>query len=155
MIMKKAAILFATTGLLLSGITSCKKEEQHRPPIQEALNIALKANESYTFTLPKNKRNDPYEIAQQAGHYSISAVGEDASGNRIYQYTPATDYTGTDEVVVANPKEEGEHHPSPGEHPKPGLFHHEHHGGCDGGEEDHYIVTIHFTIENTTAAAQR
>ncbi|MFL5765675.1 MAG: hypothetical protein ACJ77K_17145 [Bacteroidia bacterium] len=148
--MKKAAILFVAAALL-SGITSCKKEEQHKPPIQETLNIELKANEAYTFTLPRNKRNDSYEITSQAAHYSISTVGEDASGNRIYQYTPATDYTGTDAVVIANPKEEEDHHGNcagkPHLLPPP-------HDKCDG-PEDHYIVTINFTIDHTATTAAR
>lgn len=143
--MKKAARLLAFAGIAMIGIQSCKKEEKPKPPVLQSYDVQLKANEAYTFTLPKNKRNDPYEITSQSNHYTISAVGEDASGNRIYQYTPAKDYAGTDRVVIANPKEEHPDHGKCG--PKPPMIHPKHpHGDCDKDEEDHYIVTINFTI---------
>jgi hypothetical protein len=150
--MKKAAVLFAL-AIAVIGIPSCKKEEERKPPINETIDVQLKVNEAYTFTLPKNKRDDAYDITEQTTHYTISSVGKDAQGNRIYEYTPSLNYTGTDHVVVSNTEEDAEHH---GDHPgnchaKPGpCEHHEHHGNCDGGEEDHYIVTINFTIQNNS-----
>lgn len=151
--MKKMTLLLATASFAVIGMQSCKKEENnHKPPISETINVQLKANEAYTFTLPKNKRNDEYEITTQPSHSAISEVGVDASGNRIYQYTPSLNYVGTDEVVVANPKEDEDHNNGgkPEHHHLLPPPHHEHHGDCDGGEEDHYIVTINFLVANSS-----
>ena len=150
--MKKMTLLLATASFAVIGMQSCKKEENdHKSPISETINVQLKANEAYTFTLPKNKRDDEYEITTHPSHSIISEVGRDASGSRIYQYTPSLNYVGTDQVVVANPQEGEQDHDGNG--PKPKHHHllpppHGHHGGCDGGEEDHYIVTINFIVAN-------
>jgi hypothetical protein len=151
--MKKITLLLAAASLVVIGTQSCKKEENHKPPISQTLSIELKANESYSFTLPKNKRDDSYEITTQSNHYSISEVGEDASGNRIYKYTPSLNYVGTDQVVVANPKEDGQEHQGncngkPEHHLLPPP--HKHQEVADGGEEDHYIITINFIIDNSS-----
>ena len=152
--MKKMTLLFAAASVAMIGMQSCKKEQNHKPPINESFDIQLKANEVYTFSLPKNKRDDAYEITTQSAHFSISEVGKDVSGNRIYQYTPSLNYTGTDMVVVANVEENPANQPPTGGggKPKPHLFPPAHSGNCNGGEEDHYIITIHFTINssNTT-----
>lgn len=143
--------------LLLSGITvlstvACRKKEMPpKPAIQQTVNVQLKANEAYTFVLPKNKRNDEYEITSSAQHATISQLGVDASGNRIYQYTPVSNFTGIDQVIVANDEELRERH----EHPKPRFHLFPHHGDCDkdkGGEEDHYIITLNFTIADTQSS---
>jgi hypothetical protein len=154
--MKKMTLVLATASLIAIGTQSCKKEENHKPPITETYSVQLKANEAYTFSLPKNKRDDAYEITTQSTHYTISQVGKDASGNRIYQYTPALNYVGADQIVVANPKEDDQDHDNGG---KPEHHHllpppHHGHGDCDGGEEDHYIITINFTIENTSVTSK-
>jgi hypothetical protein len=149
--MKKMALVLAAASFAMVVMQSCKKkEEDHKAPIQQTVMAQLKANEAYTFTLPKNKRNDGYVILTAAAHSSVSEVGTDASGNRIYKYTPVLNYSGTDQVVVANPKEERPHAEGHRHH----LFPHpHHHGDCDGGEEDHYIVTINFTVDNSSAAS--
>ena len=140
---KKLILLLSVASLVMVGTQSCKKKEgPPKPAIKQTVNTQLKANEAYTFTLPRNTRNDEYEITANASHASISKIGVDASGNYIYQYTPALNYAGTDQVVLANDEELRE----PQNHPKPHP-----HGGCNnGGQEDHYIVTINFTIVNLT-----
>lgn len=143
--MKKAALLLAFASVVAIGTQSCKKEEEPKPPVAETYNVSLKMNEAYTFTLPKNKRDDAYDIITQSAHYSISSVGKDAAGNRIYQYTPAQDYLGADQVVLANAKE-GQRPPHEKCGPKPFIPHKHPHGNCEG-DEDHYIVTINFTVE--------
>jgi hypothetical protein len=149
--MKKMALVLAAASFSMVVMQSCKKkEEDHKPPIQQTVAAQLRANEAYTLTLPKNKRNDEYVVVTQPAHSSVSEVGVDVSGNRIYKYTPALDYTGSDQVVVANPREEGPHQGKPKHH----LFPHpHHHGDCDGGEEDHYIITINFTVDNSAAVS--
>ena len=140
---KKLILMLSISGLILVGTQSCRKKEgPPKPAIQETINVQLKVNEVYTFVLPENKRDDDYQISTNAAHAKISQLGKDASGNQIYQYTPVLDFAGTDQVIVSNDEELREHHDHQGPPP---------HGGCNkGGEEDHYIVTINFTIANPT-----
>jgi hypothetical protein len=148
--MKKTILVASLTVIAMLGITSCKKEKMEKDAIAQTYTIALKANEVYTFTLPTNTRNDAYQFTTNATHASVSQIGKDADGNSIYTYTPALDYVGTDEVVLSNDQERAEHgnHPSK---PKPALGVHPQ-GDCNGGgEEDHYIVTIHFVVDAATA----
>lgn len=132
-------------------MSSCKKETpEPKAAITQTVDVSLKANESYTLELPKNLRDDEYQITSQAAHYSISSVGVNAAGNRIYQYTPGTAYTGTDEVIVSNDWEREQHAHQP---PPSGSCSHP--SGCDKQEEDHYIITIRFTITNPEVPANR
>ncbi len=149
--MKKTIVLLAAASAMLTLGVSCKKKDLHveKDAITQTENVSLSADESYLFTLPKNLRNDPYEITTQASHYSISEVGVNSSGERIYKYTPAQGFTGTDVVVVSNDQEREEHKMRP-DGPRP-LFPKA--GGpqkkdCNEkeGEEDHYIITINFTV---------
>lgn len=148
--MKKAALLLAFASVVTIGIQSCKKEEAPKPPVTETYNVSLKVNEAYTFTLPESKPDDAYEITNQSTHYSISEVGKNAEGKSIYQYTPAPGYTGTDQVVLSNLKE-GQRPPHEKCGPKPLIPHKHPHGNCGGDHEDHYIITINFTIEKSNS----
>jgi hypothetical protein len=155
--MKKLFFLFTITSVAVVGMQSCKKDEIEKAPITQTVSAQLKANESYTFTLTKNTRDDEYRFVTQAQHAKVSSLGVDAAGNRIYSYTPELNYVGTDQVIVSNDWERDGAHPHndtctdppPQGNPPP------HNGNCGkGGEEDHYIVTINFTINDaqTTAA---
>jgi|GEM_PF-2048778 len=152
--MKKAALLLALASVVVIEMQSCKKEPSPKLPVAETHNIQLKANESYTFTLPQAR--EEYRITTQGSHYTISEVGKDASGNMIYRYTPVQDYTGTDQVVLSNAKDE--HPPQHGNcGSKPSLLpppKHSH-GDCDKDKGDHYIVTINFTMEKSTQGFTR
>lgn len=144
--MKRVMLLLTVAGFAAVSFSSCKKEEIEKAAITQTHTVQLKANESYTFVLPKNKRNDAYEFTTTASHASVSAIGKDASGNPIYQYTPEVGYVGTDQVVLSNDYEREEHANKP--HPRPllGIGHPK--GDCKGGEEDHYIVTINFVVQS-------
>ncbi len=146
--MKKSIILLAITVLGIVGFQSCKKEEHHQPPVVTNLNIALTQNEAYAFTLPANTTPKPYRISNQAGHYTISFVSKDATGNEIYQYTPALNYNGTDKVTVENTKEGAPDHGNGG-----GCNHHQGHGGHDDDDDEVQanIVNINFTIGTATS----
>ncbi|MBC7864319.1 MAG: hypothetical protein IAF38_15175 [Bacteroidia bacterium] len=146
--MKKTILILTIAGALVVNMTSCRKEgmRKSRKPIAETINVQMKVNEAYTFVLPKNMRDDSYYFIEQASHSSISALGKNANGDRIYQYTPALNYYGKDRVVVSNAEVEYQAqgscwNPHPADAPK---------GNCDGkgGEEDHYIVTINFDVAN-------
>jgi len=145
--MKKMIVMLVTASALIAGMASCKKGQMPKEAIKQTVNVDLKTNEAYTLVLPKNLRDDPYEITTQAGHFSISQVGVNASGERIFQYTPATGFIGTDQVVVSNDQEREEHEMHPQGPPPPKHMN----GGCNKtkGEEDHYIITINFVVERT------
>lgn len=150
--MKKTIVILATASALVAGMASCKKEKMPKEAITETVNVSLKTNESYQFVLPKNLRDDPYEITTQAKHAFISEVGTNTNGDRVFKYTPITDYTGTDMVVISNDQEREEHQAHPAGTPPVGPPPNEHHKhDCKGGEEDHYIYTFNFITENATA----
>lgn len=132
-------LLFLSLGVAFMLTQSCNKSklEKEATVVKQTIDAAINANESYTFVLPDNTSDDPFEITTQATHFSISELGKNADGAVIYQYTPETDFVGTDVVVVANVEEEhgdcgngpkgdrpkllGFLHP----HPKHGKPHHE------------------------------
>lgn len=148
--MKKTVLMLATAGALVAGMASCKKEKMPKEAITQTVTVSLAANEKYTFTLPKNLRDDAYEITDQAEHYSLSEVGVNTAGERVFNYTPAAGYVGNDQVVLSNDEEREAHKPHP-KGPKFGLPlpGRSHKGQCKGGEEDHYIITINFVVKDT------
>ena len=154
--MRKTVLMLITASALVTGMVSCKKEEMTKAAITQTVNVSLKMDEAYTFVLPKNLRNDPYEITTQAAHYSLSQVGTNSAGDPILQYTPAAGYVGNDQVIVSNDQEREEHKDKPKpKGPKPPKGHKPPKGGCNGGEEeDHYIVTVNFIVNETTGATR-
>jgi hypothetical protein len=138
-IMKKLMLALSTVGVIAFTLTSCGKKKE--APVEKTFQVELAQNQSYTFALPENLRKDVYEFSTQASHYSISTLGKNATGEQIYQYTPALDYMGADQVIVRNDQElEEDHQCGFQDGPHQG-------GGCFGGqEEDHYVVTINFKI---------
>ena len=133
--MKKLSILFTFAALVALSFTSCRKKEDE-VQISKTETVSLKVNESYTFTLPKNTTDDLYAITAAASHASISSLGKNSAGEDIYQYTPAKDFYGTDNVTVATVEET---HPG-----KPGG-----HGKCQKAELPDIQVNFHFTIDST------
>ncbi len=156
--MKKIALFIALAGMSALTLQSCKKEEVAHDPIAITENVTLKLNESYTFTLPANTSDDAFAIAKQAEHFKISELGKNAEGKEVYLYTPAQDYKGTDQVVIANPEEEHHSgaHPPQGGHPHgaPALGGGHHGGGNCGNheEEKNYVITINFKIDGTISS---
>lgn len=135
--MKNPILKLAIAATLFVGMTSCKKETMPKDAITQTLNVNLTLNENYTFKLPKNLRDDAYEITSQANHSKISQVGLNVNGEQVYQYTPMLNYTGNDQVIVSNDEERNEQHNQPSG---------PHQGDCKNAEEDHYIITINFTV---------
>lgn len=151
--MKKIILILAITGTLLAGMASCNKGHTPKEAIKQTINVSLKANEAYTFVLPKNLRDDPYEVTSDPVNFTISDIGEDSLGNKVYLYLPSHDYTGTDAVVLSNDQERESHQQHPqGPPPNAGGSAGKGHQKekCKGGDEEHYIITINFTIENSS-----
>lgn len=155
--MKKSIFMFAFAGLVLAIMPSCQKEKVNAV-VTKTVDATLKVNETYTFTLPAQEGDDAYEITTQASHYTVSKVGLDATGaNMVYEYTPALDFVGTDQVVITTTEEEhtGEHHGgmcgNKAPHPQganilhlPHPHHHHHHDA-----EEQLEITINLTIESS------
>lgn len=144
--MKKLFLMLSVVGLATFSLTSCGKPDQ-KPAIRQTITVQLETNEAYTFVLPQNLRNDAYEFTSQASHYSISVLGTNSVGQNIYQYTPETNYTGTDQVTVSNDWEKEDTGPCGNPQGGPGF------GNCmNGGQEDHYVVTFKFNIGRVVTA---
>lgn len=145
--MRKTMVILAIASALVAGMASCKKKEMPREAIKQNVDVTLTSGQDYTFTLPENLRDDEYKIITQAAHYSVSSLGTNSAGERIYQYKPSATYTGSDVVVLSNDweREQMGQHP---QGPPP--------GGCKEkeGEEDHYIITINFVIKETSDIAE-
>ena len=151
--MKKSIVLAALALIAIAGFQSCKKEKEPKQPQITNVSITLKQNEAYTFTLPANTVKAPYKISSDASHSSVSLVSKDASGNAVYQYTPALNYTGTDNVTVSNAPPADCANGNGCSHPAGGQC--GHYGHCDKGDDDAQpnIVNITFTIGNTSSTS--
>ena len=90
--MKKFAALLLP-ALFLLALTSCKKDGNN---VTQNIDVTLVKNESYSFTFP-DEANQNLEIEKQGTHYSVSSLDSD----KTFHYTPASDYTGNDEVVIS------------------------------------------------------
>ncbi len=88
--------MLAIAGSALMATTACNKAETI---ITKTENVTVALNEVYTYTLPAT--DDKWIISNEADHASLTKLGTDAAGNGIYQYTPAANYIGADQVVVA------------------------------------------------------
>lgn len=99
-VMKK---LFYQLIILVSAITlmvSCKKD---LPAAAQAESITkvLSQNESFEYDLGSFGFEEGATIFRQASHYSISTTDRSIVNGRVfYYYTPALNYTGTDEVLI-------------------------------------------------------
>ena len=152
--MKRITLVLAITGIALIVMPSCRKEGTEKPPIEETVNANVNANESYSYTLPANSSGN-FNIIQQSAHSSVSQIEKDASGNTVYNYTPANGFTGMDVVVISNEKEghhdcdhdgRKEHH---GECRHHGWFHH--YGKCHHHECQKHKITFNVNVGSVKA----
>jgi hypothetical protein len=144
--MNKINFLFALTIMALLSATSCHKRDMHHDvTTQQTINVVMKQGDIYTFSIPATTdKDDVYEISTQATNYGTSLIKTDANGNKTYQYTPAPNYTGTDQVILSSV--EGSHN---GNTPPPNN-----NGGCfgHGHDEDRSMIIINFTVSTAITA---
>ena len=62
--------------LVIFMITSCEEEKNS---ITETISVTLVKNQSYSYNLPANQSDDPFEITEQASHAKSSTL--ETSGN--------------------------------------------------------------------------
>jgi hypothetical protein len=146
--MKKTMLLLAVAGVMAAGMASCKKDEMPASAITQTIDVGLKVGESYTFALPGNTGN--YEILSPATHASLSAIGVNNSGEHIYEYTPEAGYSGSDQVIVSNDKDKKPDCAHPQGPPPAGAQH----GDCTGEKDEHYTITINFTMQDTISESK-
>ncbi len=96
-------VAFLFTAFLLS---SCSKEsinDKINPPSAlstTVINATIAPNQNYQFNV---SNPGDVTISKQAKHYKVSEIGSgEESAQVIYKYTPAQDFTGIEEIVVAN-----------------------------------------------------
>lgn len=99
--MKKLYLTAIILICIMVVFQSCSKQskEMIAPVSPNVINATIAPNQSYTFTI-----NTPGElnIEKQASHYKISKAGLDENDHPVYEYLPAQDYRGKDEIVLSN-----------------------------------------------------
>ena len=94
------------TLLVVLIFASCSKKDavvsvnaSPTPSVSAAQIINAAINSDFTYELPLPSSN--IEIHKQASHFSLSEVTVDAKkGVTVYQYLPAKDFDGKDEVTL-------------------------------------------------------
>ena len=131
--MKKAIVISALMLTCLTVFESCKKSEDvvnsAATTTEATVTVALKANQSYSYTLPANSDKKPYRILKASSQNATTEIVADASGNMQLVYTPALDFIGTDAIALTTMPADvflGNTPPHHGEH------YGGHHGNCEG-----------------------
>ena len=109
--MKKiSTLMLAVFAIIL--ISSCRKEGTD---VTKTINVTMYAGDTYSYSVNHaGDGDDVMEITAQASHASVSEVkSSNSNGDVIFQYTPASGYTGSDEVHVANVEEHKGNPPPP------------------------------------------
>jgi hypothetical protein len=97
--------LFLFSAVLLGFLIvfqSCSKQSPAiavAPISTNVINATIAPNGSYQLPI---ENSGTVSISRQASHFQVSQADVDKSGFVVYKYTPVTDYTGTDEVVLSN-----------------------------------------------------
>lgn len=99
---KILAFCLATSVL---AIASCSKENTTTEPESTTVTAVVAKNSTYTYTL--SSAASGYMVSTPSAHAGASSVGTDASGNRVFSYTPTADYTGSDAVVLSDSSAHG------------------------------------------------
>jgi hypothetical protein len=121
-------------------ITSCEKEKDKQATvISKVINVDLNENQSYSYNIaPSGDQDDVMEISLQSNHFITSKITTDDLRNTLFEYTPALNYSGTDEIHVTTM--EGQHHDvNPGQH---GGMCQGHNNGHGDETETNYIFKI-------------
>lgn len=101
--MKKLHLPAIALLCMMIVFQSCSKQSTGQmvaPVSPNIINAKIAPNQLYTFTVNKSGN---VNIEKQASHYKISKTCPDEKSRQmIYQYLPAQDYTGIDEVVLSS-----------------------------------------------------
>ncbi len=144
--MKKLFFLLVTPIIFLTQ--SCqkmdfKKDHKDNAKVEyRTVEATINANETYTYAMPENKSDDPFQITTQASHFKSSMLENNATS---YRYIPSTNYSGTDRVVISSVEEQHDGHQSNGG------------GNCNQNNNHHddeteFVITINLTIKGVSTA---
>ena len=145
--MKKIFLMLVLTSPFIFALQSCQKSDMKKDHedkiVYQTVDATINANETYTYTVPENKSDDPFGITSQASHYKTSELENEST---TYKYIPATDYTGSDKVVISNVEEQHDGNHSNGGGNCNGNHHHE--------DETELVIAINLTIKGVSTATK-
>lgn len=165
--MKKLILLCAAATFLLAGISCQKATPQVNNQVDEVVNVSLEKNQSYSYTLPESSTGENFAIASQQSNATSSIAA--AKTQATFYYVPATDFTGTDVVVVSTDAaattapacgghsyhgHKEAHHSGSGtcsrgsKHEKE---HHEHHHGCSETQKAKHTITFNIKVSESVS----
>lgn len=122
-------------GMMLTQ--ACNKSDTAGSTTTQTVSATVEKNGTYSYTLPAIAGKSRYTISTQASHAASSSLTTNSSGASIYTYTPATDYTGADAVVVSGAAASGNHS-----------------GGCGGnGGDNSQVITFRLTVSDSGSGA--
>ena len=106
--MKKISGIALLAGFI-ALTSSCRKERMDDGLVStKTIYVEMNANDSYSTVISHaGDADDVMHITKQAANYSTSRVIPVANGNVVFEYKPALDFIGSDEVQISN--EEGSH----------------------------------------------
>ncbi len=134
----KKLYLIPIVFLFMTIFQSCSKQSANEliapaSPNPNVISATIAPNQSYVFNV--NSSID-VSIERQASHYRISKAGPDSkSGLVVYEYLPAQDFTGKDEVVLSS---------------KIAVYSYDNRGGCNSSHVNDNSVATSFTTTYTT-----
>lgn len=99
---QKMRMLALMSGTFLMLQACNKSDSTVDTSTAQTVTATVSKNGAYTYTLPATTGNSRYTITTAASHAKTSVITTDAAGTAVYQYAPATDYTGADAVVLTS-----------------------------------------------------
>ena len=100
-----STVLFCILILLLSCSKNSKDNLSQSTPAMPDRIINAKVAPGQTYSLSVANSGD-VSIYKQAAHYLVSETGiDEKNGSIIYKYSPASGFTGTDEVLLLHSTE--------------------------------------------------
>ena len=160
--MKKAIVICTLMLTCLTVFESCKKPEDiAAAPIETSIAVELKANQTYTYTLPAITGKQTYRIVKSSSHNATTTITADAAGNMQLLYTPALNYIGADAVALTTLPSDSSTGNRPPHHPDHQGEHHlklrlpiPHKHKCDKHDqpiENNILINFNITSDETIA----
>lgn len=145
--------IVASAVILSLGLSfqSCKKPKKEIGETStQTIDVVLDMNKSYQYSF--GTPDDDLSITQQSQSFLVSELDE-VNESVLFNYTPKTDFVGTDEVQVTLGKVEPDHHKEEhgSKNPIEELIHPKH-KKCDKPQMDKTIYIFRFTIKRSIEA---
>jgi hypothetical protein len=92
----------STVLFLAPSCKKCDRDQMQNQALTQTVTASIDENTSYTFEVPASNNHNPFQIATQAANFKVSQISTTASGGAVYQYTPALNFVGNDQVALTN-----------------------------------------------------